>query len=400
MTAPLEGIRVVEIASFVAAPAAGALLADLGADVVKVEVPQGEIYRYATPRTAGYDSDFSEAPHFHMDNRGKRSLTMDLSQPAARAALDRVIDGADVVLTNMLPERLERFGLDGPTLCGRKPGLVFASLSGYGLEGEERNNPAFDYTAFWARSGLMHQMHEPDSPPAFLRPGVGDHSAALSLTTGILAALRVRDQTGVGQQVAVSLLHIGYYIQGNDAAVSLVTRQTPPRHDRRSPRNPVWNHYPVKGGRWLFLVMIESDRYFPLLCQALERPELAEDERFTDAVARYRNRETLVEILDAVFIERTLDEWETILGRHRLIWSPVRTLGEAVEDEHAHATGMFGTISHPSAGDFRTIAPPLKMSGHPMPGDRPAPELGADAEQVLREAGLSPDEIKAALGRS
>ncbi len=388
----------VEIASFVAAPAAGALLADLGAEVIKVEIPTGEIYRYAVPRMAGYDSDFPEAPHFQMDNRGKRSLALDLTRPESRQALDRVIERSDVVLTNMLPARLERFGLDGSTLRSRWPRLIVAALTGYGREGDEANTPAFDYTAFWSRSGLMHQMHEPGSPPAFLRPGVGDHSAALSLTTGILAALRMRDRDGEGQDVDVSLLHIGYYIQGNDAAQSLVTRETPPRHDRRAPRNPIWNHYETKDGRWLFLVMIESDRYWPDLCVALARPDLAADERFTDAVARYRHSRELVDTLDAVFRERTLVEWEEILGRHRLIWSPVRTLAEAVEDPQARASGVFSRASHPVAGEFESVAPPMKLSAHRMDESPPAPGLGADAEQVLREAGLDDEEIAAALG--
>lgn len=397
MTAPLEGIRVLEIASFVAAPAAGALLADLGAEVVKVEVPRGEIYRYSVPRMAGYQSDFPEAPHFQMDNRGKRSLALDLKRPAARDALDRLIERSDVLLTNLLPERLARFGLDGPTLRRRWPRLVFASLTGYGHTGDEADTPAFDYTAFWSRSGLMDQMHEPDSAPAFLRPGVGDHSAALSLVTGILAALRMRDQGGEGQDIEVSLLHIGFYIQGNDSAQALVTRETPPRHDRRSPRNPIWNHYETKDGRWLFLVMIESDNYWPEFCRAVQRPELAEDARFADAVARFRSARELVEILDAVFREHTLADWETRLGRHRLIWSPVRTLAEAIEDPQAHAAGAFSTVSHPTAGEFETVAPPLRMSGHAMRPLRAAPALGADGAELLREAGLSPEEIEAAL---
>ena len=227
MTAPLDGIRVVEIASFVAAPAAGALLADLGAEVVKVEVPEGEVYRNTRPRMLGYKSDFDAAPHFQMDNRGKRSLGLDLGRPAAREALERVIAVADVVLTNMLPTRLAKYGLDAETLRARRPELIVARLSGYGPDGDEADRPAFDYSAFWARTGLMHQLREPDAPPAWLRPGVGDHSASLALTSGILAALRMRDRDGQGQVIDVSLQHIGFYIEGNDATMTLVTGQSP-----------------------------------------------------------------------------------------------------------------------------------------------------------------------------
>lgn len=398
MTAPLQGIRVMELASFVAAPAAGALLADLGAEVVKLEIPQGEIYRHSTPRRMGYASEFAEAPHFQMDNRGKRSLTLDLSRTEARDAVLRVIERSDVVLTNMLPHRLARYGLDAETLRGRWPRLVFATLSGYGHTGPDATTPAFDYTAYWARTGFMDLMHEADGPPAFLRPGVGDHAAALALVSGILAALRVRDRDGEGQEVNVSLQHIGYYVLGNDVASALATREEPPRHDRAAPRNPLWNHYRTGDDRWLFLVMIDSDRYWPALCKAIDRADLLGDERFSDAIARYRHSGALVETLAAAFVERSLADWEARLAGEPLIWAPVRTVGESLDDPQARATGMFQEVEHPVAGRYETVAPPVALSRHPMRGTSPAPALGADAEDVLREAGLDADEIVAALG--
>ena len=393
MSAPLEGIRVVELASFVAAPAAGALLADLGADVIKIEVPWGEVYRHSLPRYAGYASAFDLAPHFHMDNRGKRSVALDLALPEAVTALQRIVAGADVLLTNMLPARLVKVGLDPEALRARHPELIVAHLTGFGPVGPEADSPAFDYSTYWARTGLMDLLHEPDAPPAFQRPGMGDHSAALALVVGVLSALRQRERGRPGQVIDVSLQHIGFYIEGNDAAMTLVTGQTPPRHDRRTPRNPLWNHYPTADGRWLFLVMIESDRYWPELTRAIGRPELAGDLRFAGAVERYRNGAELVRILDEVFASRPLSGWTPILSRHRLIWSPVLTLAEAVEDEQAKAFGSFPTVRHPRLGEFRTVAPPLRMSGHAMDAAAPAPELAADTEAVLREAGVPEHEI-------
>jgi len=393
MPAPLEGIRVVEIASYVAAPACGALLADLGADVIKVEVPWGEIYRHSLPRFAGYDSDFGGAPHFHMDNRGKRSLAIDLALPQAVDALAKLVDGADVVLTNMLPERQAKYGLDPETLLAKHPHLIVGRLSGYGPEGEEANAPAFDYSSYWARTGLMDQLHEPDAPPAFQRPGMGDHSASLSLAVGILAALRTRDRDGKGQVIDVSLQHIGFYIEGNDAATTLVTGESPPRHDRRQARNPLWNHYQCGDGRWLFLVMIESDRYWNDFIAAIGQPELAADERFASAIPRYQNSKELIQRLDQVFATRSLNEWTEALNGHRLIWAPVLTVSEAVADPQADANASFPTVTHPEWGEFRTVAPPLRMSGHAMPGTALAPALGADTLEILTEAGVDDETI-------
>lgn len=399
--APLEGIRVVELASYVAAPAAGALLADYGAEVLKVEVPGGEVYRHSTPRRLGYrDCDFPEAAHYQMDNRGKRSLALDLKRPAARAALVRVIDGADIVVTNMLAHRLARYGLDAATLRARRSELIFASLTGYGNEGPDAASPAFDYTAYWSRTGFMDLLRDPAGAPSYLRPGVGDHAAALALVSGVLAALRVRDRSGEGQEVSVNLLHTGFYILGNDVSCALASGQQPPAHDRARARNPLWNHYATKDGRWLFLVMIESDRYWPALCDAIGREALREDERFTDAVARYRNSEALCSLLALVFADRTLAEWEQHLSGRPLIWSPVRTVAEALQDPQARAAGVFTEVDHPVAGRYETVAPPVCLSAHAMRGERPAPALGADTEDVLRAAGLGEEEIAAALGRA
>ena len=393
MTAPLEGIKVVEIASFVAVPAAGALLADMGAEVVKVEVPWGEVYRHAMPKLAGFDSDFPAGAPYQMDNRGKRSLGLDLALPQAQEALRQVIAGADVVITNVLPARLVKYGLDPDSLRAADPALIFARLSGYGPDGDRANDPAFDYTAFWSLSGLMDHLHDLEAPPGWMRPGIGDHSAAMAMVTGILGALRVRDQGGEGQVIDVNLQQIGYYINGNDTANTLVTGQTPPRHDRKAPRNPLWNHYETADGRWVFLVMIEADRYWKTFTTLLERPDLAEDERFADASVRLHNGRDLVEILDAVFKERTLAEWEERLNRDRIIWAPVRTLAEAVRDENANATGMFATVDHPAYGKFKTVAPPFRMSGHAMTGDAPAPLLAVDTADVLAEAGVDDETI-------
>jgi len=394
MKAPLEGVRVVEIAHYVAVPAAGALLADLGADVIKVELPpRGEIYRRGRPKLSGYASDFPDGPGFHLDNRGKRSLVLDLTDPEARSALLRLIDGADVVATNLLPGRRLKYGLDHESLLARKPSLVVAAVNGYGGGGEEADRPAFDYAAYWARSGMMDLMRDEGVPPSMLRPGVGDHAAASNLVIGILAALRMRDATGQGRYVEVSLLQTGLYILGCDAAMALVTREPVQRHDRRSAANPLWNTYPVAGGRWLMLVMIDPTAYWPRLAAAVERPDLLEDPRFAEPFTRIRNAPALIAELEREFARRTLEEWRPRLDAAGLIWSPVKRLEEVLDDPQARAMGYFRSLEHASHGRFETLAPPFSIEGVAIGATRPCSEPDADAAAVLREAGLDESEI-------
>lgn len=393
MSAPLEGIRVVELASFVAAPSAGALMVDLGAEVIKVEVPWGEVYRHSSARMMGVDSDFGLSAPYQMTNHGKRSLALDLALPQAQAALKKVVGGADVLLTNMLPERIARYGLDPEGLMEAHPELVVARLSGYGADGPEADTPAFDYTAFWARSGLMEQLREEGGSHSFQRPGMGDHSAGMALALAILAALRTRDKEGHGQIIDVTLQDIGYYIAGNDMTWALATGENPPKHDRLQPRNPLWNHYACRDGRSIFLVMIESDRYWPSLVEAMGLERYASDERFAGAVERYRNAKALVGILDDVFSTRSLEEWARRFDGHRLIWAPVQNFVEAAQDETVKARGGFPTVDHPEEGSFETVGPPFRMSRHPIPANAPAPALGADTGDILKEAGVDPETI-------
>ena len=237
MALPLAGVRVVEIANYVAAPAAGALLADLGADVVKVETPpRGEIYRRSRPRYGGYDCDFDENPPFHMDNRGKRSIMLDLGRAEAREALLRMTDRAEIVITNLLPARRRKYGVDHESLLARSPRLIVGAINGYGGRGDEADRPAFDYAAYWARTGMMDVMHDEGVAPSLQRPAVGDHAAGVNLVCGILAAMRLRDADGRGRYVEVSLLQTGLHILGTDVANALVTRA--PAKRPAAPRRP------------------------------------------------------------------------------------------------------------------------------------------------------------------
>jgi crotonobetainyl-CoA:carnitine CoA-transferase CaiB-like acyl-CoA transferase len=239
----------------------------------------------------------------------------------------------------------------------------------------------------------MDQQRDPDSPPASPRGGAGDHPAALALVSGVLAALRMRDQTGEGQIVDVNLQQVGLYVNGNDTAQSVVTGEVPPRHDRSSPRNPLWNFYRCADERWLFLVMLDSNAYWPRLVEAIGRPELGADERFVDAVGRFKHGRALVEILDEVFATRRLAEWTSHFETQRVIAAPVRTVAEATADPVARQNGCFVEVEHPEHGTFESVAPPFQLSGFRLEGSAPAPMLSQHTEEVLREAGVDEETI-------
>jgi len=393
MRAPLEGVRVIEVASFVAVPAAGTLLADLGADVVKVEVPAGELYRHVRPRFFGHQSDFPENPPFHMDNRGKRSIGLDLTRPEAQEAVRRMADRAEIFLTNLLPARRRKYGLDHETLLARNPRLLVGAINGYGSGGEEADRPAFDYAAYWARTGMMDLMRDAGVAPSLQRPGVGDHAAAVNLVCGLLAAMRLRDADGRGRYVETSLFQTGLHVLGTDVSNALVTGECPPRHDRTRPPNPLWNSYPTAGGRWVLLVMVEPDRYWPRLCAALEREDLRSDARFATAGGRATHAAALVAELERTFQQRSLEEWRARLDTAGLIWSPVQHVDEAARDPQARAMGYFQEVEHPTAGRFETVGPPFRIEGTALGAHAAASPLHADARAVLREAGLDETEI-------
>src|SRR5262245_9168081 len=249
--APLAGIRVLEVANWLAAPAAGALLADLGADVIKVEPPGGDVYREFLLRSMGYAHEFDGNYGFQLDNRGKRSITVSLDRPGGPDLVLRLAARSDVFLTNLIQERRVRYGLTWDDVREVSPRIVYASLSGYGTRGPDENRPGFDYSAFWARSGLMGLLGEPPSPPPLCRGGQGDHTTALNILAAVLAALRLRDLTNEAQHIEVTLQATGMWTLAGDLSAALVAREQPTRHERSRPANPIWNSYRAADGAWI-----------------------------------------------------------------------------------------------------------------------------------------------------
>ncbi len=390
MTAPLSGIRVIEIANYVAAPSVGALMADLGADVVKVEPPGGEVMRGVI--AAVQDGAPRLNYLFELENRGKRSVTIDLDAPGGPDLVHRLLAGADVLLTNLLAPRLERFQLTPAIVRERHPRLVFCSVTGYGLSGPDAARPGFDFAAFWARAGIMSVVGHPGGPPVLSRIAQGDHTTGMNALAAIFAALRLRDLTGDGQVVEVTLQQTGVYTIATDFARTLIDGQQPSRMDRAAPPNPLFNTYPTSDGHWVMLVHMTPDPYWPKLCAAIGRSDLAADNRFDSMRKRMAHGPALGAAIEAAFREHDLAYWSEQLDRHGLIWAPMVELPEVVDDPALRAVNAFPEVLH-SRGPFRTVGVPFSIHGSEIGPQRAAPEAGEHTVAVLSEAGLTESEV-------
>jgi crotonobetainyl-CoA:carnitine CoA-transferase CaiB-like acyl-CoA transferase len=389
----LEGIRVVEMGLWVAGPSAGGILADWGAEVIKIEMPSGDPMRTLYSAISG--SKESRCPPFDLHNRGKRSVALDVNKPEGRAIAEKIVATADVFLTNMRPQFLRRSGLDHESLLAANPRLVYGILTGYGLVGPDKDAPGFDMAAFSARSGVSHRATPPGGVPPTLPGGMGDNVTAMALVAGILGALLYRERSGHGQLVATSLLRTGMFCESMElsAFVALGKVMSPPSRTR--PQNPLMNSYCASDGKWLWLIGAEADRHWEPIAKALGVTELTSDERFKTSRDRRRNGEALVAIFDETFARRTRDEWAAILDADGIWWAPVNSFEDLVSDAQAQACGAF--IDMPAmvgdGGTQKTLATPLDFGATPVAAPKAPPALGNDTDALLRELGLHADEV-------
>lgn len=403
MNGPLSGIKVVELAIWIAGPATAAVLADWGADVIKIEEPQaGDPNRGLTMRSA-HDPSVRVACSYELENRNKRSVAVNLRHPEGRAFALRLIERTDVFLTNLRLDALERLRLDYANLAELNPRLVYATINAYGHRGPERLTPGFDYAAGWSRSGLMATMAEPGKAPPAQRPGMIDHPTGLAMAGAISAALFARERTGRGQEVRLSLFAMGLWMNSVDLTNGLLGDRAPVPESRSRRPNPLWNSYRCKDGAWIYFVMVQSDRYWKDFCTALERPAWLEDKRFKDHASRTIKNRALIRLIDEAIATRTLAEWAPIFDRHCFIWAPVQSASEVIDDPQANALGMFAPIEHPQIPNCRLVRSPVEFSQGEVGPRTPAPELGQHTEEVAQELGLDWEQIgdlkaKAALG--
>ena len=395
MTAPLDNVTVIEIDNWMASPSAGAILADLGADVIKIEPLSGD-----PMRDMGRPAKVSEAKkkfdyQFDVSNRGKRSIAVDLDSEAGMEVVFSLIARADVFMCNLLRHRQDKFGLDPDSIKQANSRIVHATLTGYGTQGPEAHRPGYDVTAFFGRSGLYDAMREGEAGTVpMARPAQGDHTTGLAFVSAILAALRLAERTGEAQVVETSLYETAIWTQATDYAITAVDLAPLRPRSRENMILPTANRYPCGDGKWIVLNMPEESAW-PKLCRVIEREDLLADERLQDVRGRFRHMPELVAAIDEALSHRTRDQWGEIFDANDMIWGPVLGLHEVASDPQADALGVFPTIHSPDIGPYRTVAAPMRFADVQVGPKGPAPKLGQHTREILSEAGHGIEEIEA-----
>jgi crotonobetainyl-CoA:carnitine CoA-transferase CaiB-like acyl-CoA transferase len=393
----LEGIKVVDMGHVVAVPAAGRTFSDWGAEVIKVEPLSGEYVR-GSRRAYGVDLILEVNGgkvnfQFESLNAGKKAIALDLRQEAGREILHKLIQKCDVFMTNYETGTLKKLKADYLTLSQLNPKLVYATLSGYGSSGPDKDERGFDIAAGWARSGAMlASVLEPGGIPPPARHGLVDMIAGMHMVAGILAALVHRDKTGKGQELELSLYHSAVWSTISDIQPALMGRPFQ-IVERTKSGNPLANIYETKDKKWLLLTMGQSGVYWAGFCRALERPELEKDPRFKDMVLREKNCEELIRIIDEVFATQDRDEWRRRFKDNNCICGLVQSTSEVVTDPQALANDFFVEIDNPVSGRLKIVNSPIKFHQNPSFPKGPAPQVGQQTEEILLELGYSWDDI-------
>ncbi|MBZ5603208.1 MAG: CoA transferase [Acidobacteriia bacterium] len=390
----LSGLRVIDCSTYIAGPAAAVILSDFGADVIKIErPPHGDPYRYlvTVPGMPVSDQNYC----WILDGRNKRSVALNLADPDAREALLKLVRGADIFITNYQPQLQRKFRLEHSDLAAINSRLIYASVTGYGENGEDAEKPGYDATAYWARSGLMHTMHNGDAEPVQSPAGFGDHPTSMSVFAGIMLALYRRQLTGEGSRVTTSLMANGAWSNSCAIQAALCDAAFLPKWTRKAAINPLVNHYVTRDGQRIFFCLLDPPRDWPNLCRALGFLELVDDPRFSTPAARRGNSAALIERMDDAFAQCDLSHWSSVLKEHDLIWGPVPPPSDVAHDPQFEQNYVFAEIEP----GLKTVQNPIRVEGLEKAAPRMAPGMGQHTRDVLLELGYSEEQIAQMIER-
>ena len=379
-----DGLKVLDCASFIAAPAAATVLSDFGADVIKIEPPvSGDPYRNL-PNLPGYPhSEHNYA--WLLEARNKKSLALDLTKSDAQAVLYRLVAESDVFITNMPPQVREKLGITYDHLAHLNDRLIYASFTGYGEKGEEANKPGFDSNAYWARSGLMDLVRaDQHTTPARSIAGMGDHPCAMAFYGAIVTALYKRERTGKGSHVSSNLMANGVWAAAVLAQAKLVGAKFGERRPREQALNAVTNHYQCQDGRWLILSLLNEERQWPTLVRCLEREDLVTDPRFATKKDRHARSIELINIFDEIFAGRPLADWRKILDGSGLVFGVVGILDDIPSDQQMIDNDVLVPFENDT---MLTINSPIWIDGSRKVQPRKPPGVGEHSDEILRNAG-------------
>ncbi len=386
----LKGLNVLDVGSYVAAPAAATVMSDFGANVIKVEPPTGDPYRELLGMIV------TEFPNFFwdMDGRNKRSLSIDLTSDEGREVIVKLIEQADVYITNYRPQLLEKLNLTYDAVREIKPDIIFGQINAYGTEGPDANRTGFDTTAWWASSGLMDAVKRPGAMPAVSTPGMGDHPTSMALFGGVMGALYKREKTGEGSHVQTSLLASGawsnsMYIQGALVGYDAVDGRTEDDLKNLALASP----YETSDGRYVLLAVLNPDKEWPKLLAALEREDLNEDPRFAERLNRMMHGADLYDILVEVFAAKDADHWRAQLDKYEITYAFAATLSDVISNEQMLANDILVEMTPGRQLYAHTVNSPIWISGEEKVQPVVAPNLGEHTTEILSEIGLTDAEI-------
>lgn len=389
----LSGIKVLEIATFVFGPGAGAILSDFGADVIKVESPGlGDPLRHAHKAPPFMKCDFDYP--WQQDNRNKRSIALNLKNDEGREVLLKLVREADVLITNFPPHVLERLQIRYEDLAPVNDQLIYGQITGYGEKGDDANTPGFDGNAYWARTGLMDAVRTAEGDPAMPSPAMGDHPSAMTMYAAIMTGLYKRERSGKGSKISTSLMANGLWAASS--ALSGILAGTKPyrRLNPAKPGSALVNYYRTKDERWISLIVIQEEKHWPNFIKAIERPDLATDPRFSELAIRFKHAKELGDIFREIFKTRNCDEWRERLRDNKITFSVVATFEDVIDDAQALENDMFIDVEGHNVGRGQAVNSPFWIEGSAKVPAHIGSALGADSVGILQDLGYEDSQIQ------